>query len=112
MTLGQFPGADREWPSRAERDDAYDSWAEGERQRVALQRSYFDDLPPSKAKDDLMEALLARAWDLLSLGEACAADQILEFVPAGAADALLARFFRDEDLPNPDLPQGEPHGES
>jgi hypothetical protein len=64
---------------------------DAENQRIARQRSVF----PEEA-DDLKQAMLDRALELLEAGRMEEADAILEFVPESDAGKLLEDFFWPE----------------
>lgn len=91
----QFPGLHipaRTKPERSRRDAAFAKWAAEEEIRIQRQRRFLTKgQGPGVAK--LIQAMLDRAWALLDAGEAEAADALLEFVPAEAAERLLNDFF-------------------
>lgn len=101
--LGMWPGATKLYASGADRDAAYDAWVREEAERVIRQRAFLEKhrcMPTSIAPlDELIAALLARAEELLDMGHAGAADQLLEFVPEADADAFNARYFGEQEAP-------------
>lgn len=102
--LGFWPGRNKVWKTRAERDKAYDTWIRDEGWRVEHQRRYLTNLTAGLAEPDiirLVKAMLTRAEQLLDMGFPGAADQLLEFVPAVDADAFNAHYWGSPKQENP-----------
>lgn len=63
---------------------------------VERQRSLWNMLPDTTAKQRLLEAMLSRAWELLDCGQCEACDALLEFLPSEDAERMLRKYFPDE----------------
>lgn len=69
--------------------------------RIGRQRTLFAMLADTRATDSLKEAMMQRAYELLSAGEAVAFDAIAEFLPSTDADAIGGAWLEDQDGSNP-----------
>lgn len=76
---------------------AFEAWAAKENARRDRQRQPLSRFLRGNGAKLLIELLCDRAWALLEMGEADAADELLDFVPAARADALLNQFFPEDD---------------
>lgn len=90
-----FPGQhmpERTAAEKRAKRRAFEKWCAAENKRIARQRAAMRrNMGPARAQ--LQRMMLERAWELLDAGECEAADALLEFVPAPAAEALLDEFF-------------------
>lgn len=99
--LDEWPEKDRAFSSKVQRDRAYTEWLKRMAARIAKQRALFSALPECEAKDALQQAMVDRAIWLIDSGHPNAADQLLEFIPAFAADAATAAYFNDQESTSP-----------
>lgn len=76
------------------RDDTLD--AHQDRQRIERQRTLFAMMPDTTARDRLKDGIIARAWELLDIGECAACDALLEFVPSKDAEKMLNEYFAED----------------
>lgn len=70
---------------------------EAEEKRIANQRNLFTFLPVMAAVESLKAAMLQRAYDLLSDGDAEACDAITEFLPSRDVGEMLDAWLDDQD---------------
>ncbi len=81
------------------RDRTFD--AHKERERVKGQRALWTALPEfgpgNVAAEALKKAMVDRAWTLLNIGQCEACDALLEFIPEVDAEAMLKKYFPDDD---------------
>lgn len=92
-----FPGYDMPAKTKAQRDErdaAYKAWLAMEADRVFHQRAWLTSYH-NVIGDALIRAMLIRAEALLDMGEADAADALLEFVPESSADRFLEKYFAE-----------------
>lgn len=67
-----------------------------EERRIANQRNLFTFLPVVPAVESLKTAMLQRAYDLLTDGDAEACDAITEFLPSRDVEEMLDAWLDDQ----------------
>ena len=72
-----------------------------EEKRIAAQRNLFTFLPVVPIVEQLKDAMLQRAYDLLWEGRAEECDAILEFLPSRDVEAMLDAWTNDQDDTTP-----------
>ncbi len=63
--------------------------------RIERHRTLFAMLPSTNAVDRLKEAMLQRAYDLLSDGDTMGCDALIEFLPSKDVDRMFACWSTD-----------------
>jgi hypothetical protein len=99
--LGNWPGKDRSYRTKDQRDRAYNGWIKREKHRIANQRALFAALPNCEAKRLLQQEMIDRAIWLIDVGHPGAAALLLEFIPAFAADAAMTAYFNNQESISP-----------
>lgn len=67
-----------------------------ETKRIERQRTKFAMIPDTAARDRFKDAVIARAWELLDIGQSEACDALLEFMPSADADKMLNEYFAED----------------
>ena len=58
-------------------------------------------VPDTRAKDDLMQAMLQRAYDLMWDGDCAGTDALAEFLPSAAVEAMFQAWQSDQEGKEP-----------
>lgn len=66
-----------------------------QQRRVERQRTLFAMLPSTSAVDQLREAIMQRAYDLMWDGDGLACDALAEFLPSKSAEEMFDAWERD-----------------
>lgn len=74
---------------------------DNEQRRIERQRNLFTMLTPGRTTDNLEQAMLQRAYDLLWDGDCMGCDALLEFVPENASTEMLNAWMDDQDGKHP-----------
>jgi len=72
-----------------------------EERRIGRQRTKFNMLPSSRSTDELRDAMLQRAYDLMWDGMCTECDALVEFLPSADVERMFAAWESDQDGKTP-----------
>lgn len=81
---------------QAERHQEGSAYTDDDQRRIGKQRTLMAMMPDTRAKDDLMTAMIQRAYDLMWEGLSLEADALMEFLPSALVEKMLDAWEKDQ----------------